>query len=923
MRRIRTAVTGRPTRTAAVLVEGDAGGGVTTLLGEVARLGAAHHSRVLRGSVTRHEKLGLLIEAFGGTDLDDCLRNAVDPAQPADPCGRAQLARHIVEWLGASGALLVLDDVQLADPESTAVLSLLLRHSDVRALKIVLGARTGRLPVELRTACVSSDHFEVVRLPAWSASDVRLALPGQSTVRARVLCEAAQGRPAFVLAMSAMPTRELRQLERLPVAVVADRTADGSGGIWPAADHLGTVTRQVAASAALLSRDIDVEQLTTVCGLTVDRVVHALTDLTTAGVLSEDGGRLRFVHPVVRAAAYRWMTAPERVTLHRHAMSMLMVDGASVLDVADHMAISAKAGEIDVARALVAAARRRLATDPLSAERWATAAIRCVGNADDGDHLILDEARFLLAQAHAETGRAATAIQVAHDLLREGPFRSRAAVLIARCERALGRHSVARSVLLGELGTAVQDPELGAEIGLELLANAAFLPRQRSSADAAPRPASADGAGDGVERAARAILAVSTAMRHDRHTQDHRSLVAAVRVAADLVDRLPNRGFTALVEHLPVLVWCETRLDLIDRATAHAERALVTARGRDHTVAWLLIARADLALLCGELERSLELSAEAAEMGLELDLTSLVRVADAVGWRARLWTGAPLDTDVLARLSVRPDPISRFVALAGADVMHQLGHHEAARGIILPLLASLAVPRSPAGGSALTGPAGFVTDDAAHVLATAITVETSSGDLDSARALWLLARPLVDRRSGYDAATVELAGSTLACAEGHVVDGLELAHRAARGFDRVGAPLAAGRARLQAADAHRMSGDPENAHREIGVAKRSFQLHGADYLVGAAVTAQKRVAASQSRGLQPGSFGLSGREAEIAQFVCQGLTNRLIAERLFLSVRTVDSHVARVLAKVGVTSRVALLAMFPQQQGQPVVARMS
>ncbi len=55
---------------------------------------------------------------------------------------------------------------------------------------------------------------------------------------------------------------------------------------------------------------------------------------------------------------------------------------------------------------------------------------------------------------------------------------------------------------------------------------------------------------------------------------------------------------------------------------------------------------------------------------------------------------------------------------------------------------------------------------------------------------------------------------------------------------------------------------------------------------------------------------MSAREAEIARLVCSGQTNREIAGQLFLSVRTVDSHVAKVLAKVGVQTRVALAAIF-------------
>jgi DNA-binding CsgD family transcriptional regulator len=49
---------------------------------------------------------------------------------------------------------------------------------------------------------------------------------------------------------------------------------------------------------------------------------------------------------------------------------------------------------------------------------------------------------------------------------------------------------------------------------------------------------------------------------------------------------------------------------------------------------------------------------------------------------------------------------------------------------------------------------------------------------------------------------------------------------------------------------------------------------------------------------------LSRRESEVAQLLAQGLSNREIAERLYLSERTVDNHVSHILAKLGFDSRV-------------------
>jgi len=56
----------------------------------------------------------------------------------------------------------------------------------------------------------------------------------------------------------------------------------------------------------------------------------------------------------------------------------------------------------------------------------------------------------------------------------------------------------------------------------------------------------------------------------------------------------------------------------------------------------------------------------------------------------------------------------------------------------------------------------------------------------------------------------------------------------------------------------------------------------------------------------PNRFGLIDRELEVAGLVGQGLTNNDIATRLFLSVRTVESHVRSALAKLQMASRTEL-----------------
>ena len=61
------------------------------------------------------------------------------------------------------------------------------------------------------------------------------------------------------------------------------------------------------------------------------------------------------------------------------------------------------------------------------------------------------------------------------------------------------------------------------------------------------------------------------------------------------------------------------------------------------------------------------------------------------------------------------------------------------------------------------------------------------------------------------------------------------------------------------------------------------------------------------------SLPFTDREAEIVMLIGEGLSNRAVAERLTLSVRTVESHIYRAMMKAGVSSRDELAALLPRR----------
>ena len=131
-----------------------------------------------------------------------------------------------------------------------------------------------------------------------------------------------------------------------------------------------------------------------------------------------------------------------------------------------------------------------------------------------------------------------------------------------------------------------------------------------------------------------------------------------------------------------------------------------------------------------------------------------------------------------------------------------------------------------------------------------------------------------------------------------------MALRAVELAESVGAVIQAGRARMWAG---RAAGDEEavalfeRAESELGnagairlrdEAARELRKRGVN------VTARRR-RATGTDGLE----SLSGREREIADLVALGRTNKEIAAELYLSEKTIESHMTRLFGKLGVRSR--------------------
>ena len=112
-------------------------------------------------------------------------------------------------------------------------------------------------------------------------------------------------------------------------------------------------------------------------------------------------------------------------------------------------------------------------------------------------------------------------------------------------------------------------------------------------------------------------------------------------------------------------------------------------------------------------------------------------------------------------------------------------------------------------------------------------------------------------------------------------------------------------ARIQLAlGAHlRRSRQRVDARRHLEAALASFEMIGAAHWSARAGN-ELRASGQTARTRDPSSiFDLTPQELQVARFVSEGLTNREVAARLFLSPRTVDYHLRKVFVKLGVSSR--------------------
>ncbi|MFE3631599.1 helix-turn-helix transcriptional regulator [Streptomyces goshikiensis] len=928
---------------------GAAGIGKSRLLTEVCGRAEERGLTVLRGRATEYER-HIPFRVFGDAfaDLDPELLRGLGapgaawaasagtadgiPANPAvAPAGAGagagasavdRFAAHratarLLTALGGrtgAGLLIALDDLHWADPASLELLDHLVRHP-LRAPVVIVVARRDRQTAPSLAAALTRgvDTGAVLRLdlgPLTERACVEQLAPGLPPDRAARLYAASEGNPLYFLTLlqghghgqgqgqgrsgPALPPGGLGALlldELTPLSAAQRRTAEAVAVLGDQATPplLLALTEpepgRASASASGPER------------LDADLGVLARRDL----IRPRPGGVWSLRHPVLRAAVYEDTGPGRRAALHRRAAAALAAAGAPATVRAHHVERALTGWEPEAAAVLLEAADQSETTAPASCAHWLEVVLRVLpdtpGHAARRRDLMLKRARALSVCGELRASR---------DLLQEviaglpaddgSGVRAAAVTLCASMERHLGQYRASVALLRRALSRRpAPAPADAVALGLELGSSAPHaLPFPAVRAEVLRTLELARALGN--EPAAAGALAVSAlGEAYEGNTAAAREL--ADRAAA-CVDALTDRDLADQCEPLARLGWAEFYLERYEDAERHADRGLAIARrgGPLHLLPHLLMCKAIVHTHACRLPSALDLVDEAESIARGIGSDELLGLVLANKAQVLIAARPPGDVSALAAAE-------EAVAAAGArtswwtSLVWCVMSYAALHGGD-PVRARSAMLR--AGGPDL---AGLQPSMRPLFLEALVTAAVTTGDLAGAQEWAALAGRDAERLGlpVQRAAALRCAGQVLA-GSGRPAAAAERFARAAEEAGRSGAVLWEAQSLLIGASLTAEAGDPATASAMWRRGRRLAESGGALLLTGLADLLLPPPPPPRVPGLTP-------REHEIATLVAEGLTTPAIAARLYLSPRTVDTHLSHIFRKTGVTTRSALAAL--------------
>jgi DNA-binding CsgD family transcriptional regulator len=903
-----------------VLVSGPAGMGKTVLVDAIEDMARERGIRVFRGTgnaAARVIPFGPLLEAL--VSVPDA---PVNPAVLRDlsqsPDQRFWLLRELQEALERAALraplLITVDDAQWADAATLAALVALPRQLASHRILWLVAVRSGERPVESGAALArireaGALKIELAPLAADAVAGVAEDLLGGAPEPALMTVLAGVHGHPFLL------TELLRGLREERLVEVADGIARRTAAVIPlrfvdsVSDQLGRVSaqaRDAVQMASVLGRRFSADELAALTGTTPAAILGALREAIAAGLVVEDGDRAAFRHDLVREAVDATLPRTVRQSLRRRAIDVMLRHGAEPSDVAELVMDVARPGDGASVTILRRAAGQTGQVCPMVACQLSQRALDLTPPGDPSRGTLAAETLAYLIYA----GKAAEAVRLM--TAAAGDLTDPAAEAEARLSLAHLSIQYAPSDVIEQCRRALGLPGVPEELRVHLLSFLSLGQDMFGDADAAQRSA----------REATEVARASADHENELFTLVPRATQALAggdwRLALDLAGESSARRYS--VQGTAVRLWLPdaweallnivvARLDeafaLIEAGMKAAQRDGISANIRVWSMlrSRALFSAGRLADARAEAEATIEMADAIGDGNYgyinHIAVYTLARVAlhtgDTAGLaQARRWA---------ARLSsARESPSARHLgAWLGAllaDADGATPDRQAPVHALDPLAngpLSATSPRTYADAATLTR---LLVDadrqaDAKSVVARLEDFAALHEDFPFLESAVLHARAVLDEDADIAVQAAALSG---------------------------GDPRPLVRAAVLE-DAGRLLPASRTAEA-VPLLETALDCYCA---AGAERDAARVRSLLRTRGVRPTMSGprsapgwpqLTESELAVVSLVARGATNREVAERLFLSPYTVNSHLRHVFTKLGIKSRVEL-AHLATSRGMP------
>jgi DNA-binding CsgD family transcriptional regulator len=793
-----------------------------------------------------------------------------------------------------AGLLIEVDDAQWADQPSLSYLAYLAARIDELPAVLLITVRSGEQAAGQPALDWLRDRsgHQVLRPMALSPEAVeRMVLaefPAAESAFSTACAEVTGGNPFLAGEL-------LRALRADGVAPTGDSAARVRSmvpesvlrSVLVRLTRFGASAGQLAQAVAVLGGQAGLRQARLLAGLDSESAERAADALAAAHILAS-GEPLRFTHPLIASSVYADIPAFARTRAHRRAADLLTSDGASPDAVAAHLLLTRPDGEQRTVATLRVAAEQAIARgDSGAAGRLLTRAL-----AEPPALAARGEVLLELANAKIERGDMGSAqhIDEALQLIGNPAERVRALAALGRLRFNRGEHEAAVAAMDDALALLKPDDPARTPLLVSYLTATTFRESLYPLGTDRLRPV-IEAARDGRPPADPGLLAhlVLRLAFAAGPAGEIRTLAARATAADPLVDPASLGILTGLIVQA---LCCVDELDAAERI---CDAALAAARQRGSLLNFTMTSyhRAIVRYHRGELTDALA------------DLDQAL-VGSREGWTAGdAWTGS-----LCAHIHVeRGDLAAARAALTLTDVATPgsmdlpVALFARARLALAQRRPDAALADAEAAGQILAD--GFGIDHPGFVpwQRTAALAAHALGRDDRARDL---AAGLLERAhwSGTARALGLALGTQAAMAEGE--RRIALLAEAAEALEHSPSALERAHALVGLGAARRQAGQRSAAGPPLREGLQLADRMGATPLIEAARYELRALGLRPRRSAVIGPGSLTPAERRVTELAASGLTNRQLAEALFVTVKTVEAHLARAYQKLGISTRAEL-----------------